>query len=549
MGPVGEGALSRRPMRTHLQYALTRHNLRVDPAVEHLHTAFTRLKGNGKELRLIVDCSDGAHPDAFNERLPRPAAPPAMMRVPTVVAVALSGSVIAVDDVATAFPTMGLCQTMQRALGVGLDKSQRRPRMRMAVTRMPQGGTWSATVCQGHTLMLAVPESQRPASIVPAGFGDVPPSRREDMSFMPCADWFRALIALRRVVHIDDVVSAGDDAVALDATRRAFRITAEARYGVRWKEFMPSSTRVVALGIDFDCATSTWGVSPDWGTRVLRHMEESPVRIDELEDLQWFMGIVGWVCQVLHIPKVGALMARSQEGMNGLRELLRARASYAVSESTLPARLQAWPRPGLWRVQLSDASGYGWGGATYEDDSSAVCGTWHACRSAGFGPVPCCAGSELYKVEPGAMIRAEAIATLMTLARARRRGDGVLILTDSMVWHDDVSKSRSASRELAALVVCLWVLADVHVAVAHVEGGDSNPMDASSRLGGVPTPLISIPPHTLPRLSAIGVARLCRHTLLPLWRIARDLLPCALRDIASPVVTRVMRAVTCRCDA
>lgn len=528
-------------MRRHLLYAVRRQNAAVMP-VDHVHAVFTRPKANGRELRLIVDCTDKNHPNSFNCRLPKQAAPPGMFRVPTVVAVVMSGTYFGLDDVKTAFATMGMCRTMCKALGMRLAETRYQPAMTMSHTRMPQGGTWSATVCQGHTLTAAVPALFWPASNVPDDMRlvGVP---RDAIGQLPAANWEKVLIALRRVVHVDDVVSVGLDPAIVDAARRQFRENATQKYGVQWKDAEPAKQLGVALGILFDLGRRTWGVSRTWSVDVMDSLRGWDSN-DE-EDQQWLRGVLAWVCQVLHVPKV--IMMLTIDGAKAPKwteSLLRARISY-VRELELPDRLTSWPRDGDRQcVQLSDASTYGWGGSLLDIEASACRGNWYRCERIGFSPFPCCAGSEAIRLVSGQIAHAEAIASTLLIHRTPTGVVGRMVLTDSQAWRDAVARSGSADPVFAALLVFIWMVSDGQIATAHVQG-EENDMDGPSRPNGATTVLRRIPPHSRPMWSLMGSTRRCRHVAIPAYGAVRGSMPCFLIEACD----RALKAADeCACE-
>lgn len=535
------GTWSAAAMRRHLSYAVRRHNLRLRPRVEHLHNAFTRIKSSGRELRLIIDCTDGGSMNAFNVRLPGHAPPPGMMRVPSVIAIVMGGSVVAVDDVRTAFAAMGMSAVMQSALGVGARGRGRQPDLICAHTRVPQGGTWSATLCQGATLTAALLPRDRPRSIVPAGLREHG-VERDLMAGLPAADWFAELVRLNRLVHVDDVVSGGADARRLDEDRKEFRRWSETKYNVRWKDFQPSSHYGVALGIEIDCTHGSWGVARKWADDVVTSLDGWDAKCES--DMQWAQGVIGWICQVLHIPKIIVALASGGSAEEKMTTLARTRARYVGERLTGEQRLVPWPR-GLGTVQLSDASGWGWAGSALLDARSVCAGTWKRCLRADFSPEECCGGAEDIIAPSKWMGRAEAIASIMTFARCRHAGE-VLILTDSQIWRDDVARSGSADPFLAGLTVLIWLMAQAQVATAHVRSED-NTMDAPSRQGGIATILSVVPPHTKPLWSLIGAVRKCKHTVVPLLASVAGSLPCVLLRMAQQCVQDAVEG-GCDCE-
>lgn len=530
---LGSGTLSDPAVRRHVSYALARRNFKITH-VEHLHRVFTVPKRNG-ELRMIIDATDAHHPNAFNERLPAPPPPPAMLRVPTVVATVLSGDEIGVDDVMTAFATMPMCRTMFRALGLGVPASKSHPEIVAAHARVPQGGTWSAVLCQGHTLTAVVPPEEHPPTMA----RPIAPLGRPHLSGLPAADWIPVLRRLGIVIHVDDVITSGVIGT-VDDRRRCMRVRTENRYGMRWKPFQQSSPRAEALGMDFDAENKSWALQRKWINDFELALEGWQSSDDG--DVDWARGCTAWIIQVLHTP-LALLRTVDESWPRRIRQLLHTRATYAESMS-LCMRLSPWPRPARrHHVQLTDACGYAWAGAAL-DCGLGIAGRWHRCTSGALSPWPCCGASDV-RVGPEEMVMAEALASVATFLRIRRcEGTrDTLILSDNESWTADVAASRGGTQALSALTVLMWLLADGQLASAHVRG-DENSMDGPSRL--LCPPILScVPPHTHPQWSTIGVARVCRHVASPLWESVCLDLPCCLRAVGDTVVATMAEVCLC----
>lgn len=529
------GTTSSESMRKHLSYAIRQRNV-MPMRVDHLHAVFTRLKSNGKEVRMIVDGSDGDHPNAFNSRLPRPPAPPGLLRVPTVVAMVMSGDEFGTDDVRTAFATMSMCRTMSKALGVGLPPTRHRPALVAAHVRVPQGGTWSAAACQGHALTAAIPPPAWPPTALRPN--DLP--TREQMSAVAPANWFPVLCDVGTIVHIDDVISFGPVGT-VDERRHAMRTRSERLYNMRWKESRPAQRQGNALGMFFDVSERrVWGVQESWIAGIQHELDDW--NHAQEDDIVWARGCTAWVTQVLHAPAiVNALVDRSWPGR--ILALGRARVSY-VEELTLRDRLTAWPRARPSYAQLSDACGTGWAGAWLGGDIG-VAGRWYRCgEDAVLSHTPCCS-TESIRIASGEMVIGEAMATIATYAAGMHTSrQDHLILTDNAPWAGALASATSPEHNLAALIVFMWMIADGQIATAHVRG-EENTLDGPSR--GTALPLLTeLPPHTAPRWSTIGAVRRCRHTADALWQPVRRALPCAWRALGDAELSRPARSA-CAC--
>lgn len=526
-------------MRRHISYAIKRRNL-MPARVQHLHKVFTRLKASGKEVRLIVDGSDAGHPNAFNARLPVPPPPPAMLRVPTVVAVVMSGGEFGVDDVRTAFATMAMCPRMSRALGVGLQPASGRPALIAAHLRIPQGGTWSAAACQGHTLTAAVPPAdwprrmQRPDVAV----------HRDEMPTVEAAEWFGVLRDTGIIVHVDDVITVGPVGT-VDTRRQAMRHRSELRYRMKWKSFTPAGSSGEALGMHFDVDRAVWGVQESWGKGLEAQLPQWRHTLED--DVLWARGCLAWALQVLHLPMVVNTITTVEWPERMLR-LARARVSYAEPGLPLRERLVAWPRSRPHHVQLSDACTTGWAGA-WLDGGLGVAGAWYRCRNGALSPTPCCSASAV-QITSGEMVLGEALGSVATYvasraARASATHQDVLVLTDNSPWAGALASAGSVEEDLAALIVLVWLLATTQLATAHVKG-EQNTLDAPSRGRGDPV-LLAVPPHTQPRWSTIGVATKCGHTSGALWHAVQHALPCQWQALGASEVRRLSERGGCAC--
>lgn len=496
--------------------------------VDHLHRAFTVIKSSGNALRLIVDGSDAGHPNALNNRLPPPPPPPGMLRVATVIAiVTLSGDEAGVDDIETAFPTMEICRVMSRALGVAIAPSSHSPGMVLSAQRVPQGGTWSATVCQGHTLTAAIPPQEYPP-VLPLPSVPVSPS---DMAVLTPADWFPALARLGMVVHVDDVITSGATG-SVDARRLRMRKSSAERFGVKWKPFSPAAPIVDALGIRFDVLQKHWSVKQAWADGFLQALRGWTQ--DSESDVQWARGCMAWIAQVLHIP-LALVHLIDARWPRSAAVLSRVRVSYRHT-MTLADRLSRWPRaPAAFYLQLSDACGYGWAGAALHG-GAGIQGRWFRCTAGVLSTEPCCSDISI-EIGSQEMVVGEAMASVATYVFAvgpRSAHREHLLLSDNDPWLSALAGAGSGSPPLAALIVFMWLLADGQLATAHVAGPD-NTLDAASRF--LASPLLSeVPPHSLPRWSTVGATQRCRHSASVLWDTVRALLPCTWQRRGDKIV-------------
>ena len=123
-------------------------------------------------------------------------------------------------------PQFGLCEVMRKAIGVAVI-TEAGAVLRAQAARMIQGGTWSAATCQYTTLGCALPPEMMPKKEVqqvdPWKWGAQRPVG---------IDYVSACIRARRLVHVDDVMSAGRDARVLDDNRRAFREAAGRQFSL-----------------------------------------------------------------------------------------------------------------------------------------------------------------------------------------------------------------------------------------------------------------------------------------------------------------------------
>lgn len=506
--------------------ALAYQNFSLSKTAQHFHAFFTRPKSDGVSVRLIVDGTAGGHPNAINQRLPRPPPPPAMMRVPTVVLVLVTGTVFGVDDVQTAFPTMRMCRTMTQAHGVAVILAGGGI-LRAVTDRVIQGGTWSATVCQYAVLQYALGSAGGPrretADIMRP---DEVLRRRQGVPYA------RICLRMRRLVHVDDVMSGGTDAAQLDRERLEFRARATALYGVRWKAFKESAPRGRAVGIEVDCEQKTWGVCYDWGERVCESLGD--VRTAQWTDdvADWFNGVAAWVSLVLHVPMVPIWLVREDRAsaVDVLVMMIRSRARYRQLKS-VEQTLRAWPRDGQDAYSISDASRRGWAAA--RTDGASRCGIWKWCaRVDAPTTVQCCDGREAVEVESKDIYKAEALASMEMLWDWRRDED-TLLVSDSQIWVNDVRKGHSMDTLLGGLLAAFYLVARGPWAVAHVagHGPGSNYADGPSQ--SVQTFSVSglAPPSSMRvvQWAKMGVAT-CSSTLdNALARAILPYLPCVWR--------------------
>lgn len=524
--------------------------------VDHLHRIFLRLKSNGKEYRMLVDATDQQHPNAFNARMPRHLKPPGMMPVALVILIVLSGEAMGVDDVRSAFHQLGpLAPTVRRAMGSAIRRRGAVP-MYVQYDVVPQGGSWSATVCQSVTLVLAhetewMPR-RKPLHVDGAMVRtDEVSLRRVIAHEVPAAEWVEAAFRNARVVHVDDVVSSGASAEQLDIKRRAFRAEAERRWSVQWKEFHPSAPSGDALGMRFDCSTKTWGLKQAWVEKLMRQLDDVDARIglptDDQRLWQWMDGVAAWMSLVLQQPAVMWALGKRRE-RSRMTALMRKMAPAAArySDGRHPAlRMKEMLQPVKAEVAvITDACGRGWAGAA--SDGFFECGRWWRCGDSGnLSPTECCRQAVQTEAAPNEMYMAEMLASARILHRTLRRMEwrptvaeraqerNVLVLSDNETWCKSLAKGHSSDPVLIAVLQSLHdemvgrLSGSVTVSVAHVRGED-NPADGPSRDGRhFQVHLDAMPPHAKPRRSVLGQVRTCVTEMCT--DIAAEWLSCGMR--------------------
>ena len=536
-----KGTVTAPTMRRHITYAVRRKNMKPS-RVEHFHVAFTRVKGNGKELRMIVDGTDNKHPNAFNERLPEPPTPPGMMRVPTGIAMVMTSRSFSVDDISTAFPTMGMCRTMTRALGVKIEATASQPAIVVSQERVPQGGTWSAATCQGHTVTVVVPADSWPERQERLAWGE------RSYRGTPSADWMTVLLGLKLLVHIDDVITCGHDNEDVERRRRSMKERGS-KYGIVWKEAEPAGQQGSALGVNYDLHAGTWGVKEEWMKSFTEELQGWDRR--DLDHVKWGSGCMAWITQVLHLPGI-LQMAEGATWTEWARTVVKTRARY-VEDMTWAERVSPWPRR-QYTVQLSDACIRGWAGGTF-GQRGIVAGRWYRCKNGALSTKPCCSDTTV-TLESGEMIVAEGMATIETYLGGVRGSGDHLVLTDNEPWATIVAKSHSADQTLGAMAAFWWVIAEEQLASAHVEGtinvmdGPSRPDEGdwqeSMRQAQADLDNDKVPLHRGLRWSTIGVVRRCPHNYEPIWAAARRVLPCSFVRIGDEARAGV--PLSCGCS-
>ena len=468
MGPSSVG------MDWVMREAVIADNAKVTNEVDHLHRMFLRVKRDGVSARLIVDGTDGGSSNALNSRMPLPVPPPALMRIQTVVLILMSRSVFGVDDVRTAFNTFLLCGIMQRAIGVAFVRGAG-AQCKGCMTRMIQGGSWSAVTCQYSILTASLPVRFLPMyerqHVNPH---DWSAQRHRGV------DFFGACVASRRLVHIDDVMSAGHDAAQLDAERQIMRERATRDFGIMWKESQPSGTTGRAVGVWLDLTSKSWTVDPEWAQRVMTALPKA-------HDDEWLCGVAEWITQVLHAPGMirAAMRMAPSGGERYLEVMLRTTARYRRRLEPEQA-LRPWPR-GNGKVYVQgDAMNHGYAVATSEGVS--VAGTWWRCgKTNALSVSACCHTAKSSSTIPAEMVRAEALTTAegVWLAchgeggqlPAARYGDDLFVISDNKPWIDALISAHSESDDVLAVIVAVFLVASGHVAAAHVPG-ESNVADA-----------------------------------------------------------------------
>lgn len=513
-------------------------NIEIGVRADYYHKVFTRLKSNMAEVRMIVDGTCSGDVNAANQRLPRPPPPPAMMRVTVVIRVLLSGAVFGVDDVRTAFATMPLCETMQRAHGVAVF-TRAGGVIRGVSTRVIQGGTWSACVCQYHTLTVVLDEEHMPQRETadyskPA---DLVNSRRVGVNFVG------ACLLARRLVHVDDVMSGGVDARALDAKRRSFRERAERKWGVQWKDFVPSGPRGRAVGIELDCEHKMWGVCTAWYEELARALYDIADADWDAHVEEWFRGVTAWIVQVVHVPAMLPVWSMESGDKRAAVEAAVAMAQSRVAlpwwarERDLEQIMKPWPRPGRLggaAYSISDASKIGWAAA--RTDGTSRCGNWYWCREKHVPTtVPCCGGDTPIHMESADIYLGEAMASVENVWDWDTDGADALIVTDSKIWVDvALSCAGSTDRTVTALLLVLVLTASGERAIAHCNGhGEgANYADGPSQeirrfsVVGLPPPAST----GVPRWTVAGGATHARAVRRLMRAAALQRLPCVWRQ-------------------
>lgn len=460
------------PVGAHLEHvfreALGYRNFRTVSRADFWHPFFTRLKSNGIEVRLLVDGTSGGHPNAINQRLPAPPPPPAMMRIQTVILVIVSGRAMGVDDVRTAFATMGMCDTMARAHGVAVFTRQGSV-MRAVSDRVIQGGTFSAAQCQYTVLQYALGDRLPPRQVA-----DESQPRALLRERMTGVNYAATCLRLRRLVHVDDVVSGGDDRAQLDVQRKAFREESMRKYRVQWKEFEPSAEEGRAVGVHINCAEKWWSVCPRWATRTVQTLQELAASQWNDHTAEWFGGVMAWVCQSHHLPGVPMWLIRYNRG-EAIRlaiAMTTTRIRYRMQRTPEQA-LRRWPRDGDREsapYAITDASTRGWAGA--RTDGVSRCGPWYWCTRAEMPTVePCCHRPLPTRIDPGQIYLAEMLANAELLWDWGGERDK-LVITDSSVWADVVARGHTMDPRMGAMLVALHLLrpGGAQVAVAHCAG-------------------------------------------------------------------------------
>lgn len=489
-------------------------NIQLGVPADYYHKIFTRPKSNGLEVRMIVDGTCAGDVNAANQRLPRPIPPPAMFAVRTVVRVYMTCKYIAVDDIRTAFANFEMCSVMQRAHGVAVF-TRSGGVLRGVSTRVIQGGTWSATVCQYQTLTVALdpanaPERESGDYTVPA---TLIAERTKGVSYV------NACLRARRLVHVDDVMSGGDDAATLDRDRLWFRERAEREYNVRWKPFEASAKSGRLVGVHIDCEGKWWSVCPVWAEKLERALETyKGGAVWTSQERQWFDGVSVWVLQVTHQQLPLPTWLADDGDMPGAMAALVAMARERVAATEWVAKrrlghvMTAWPRPGKHgggAYSISDASKRGWAGA--RTDGVTRCGYWHWCATNKVHSTQRCCADGRVLMESGDVYKGEALASLETAYDVASEGRDLLIVTDSKIWVDTLLAVCAGDRVLAACAVAMAATATGERAVAHCAGhGDgANYADQPSHdvtgftVVGVPPPSST----AIPRWSVAGVAR------------------------------------------
>lgn len=522
--------------------------------VDHFHRMFLRLKSNGVEHRLLIDGTDGGHPDAYNARWPKPLKPPCMLPVALIVIIVLAGESMGVDDVWSAFHQMGpLAAPVSRAIGAAVRRYGRDP-MYLVYDVVPQGGTWSATTSQSITLVLAHGADGMPKRVPLRMDGPEFITVKEDgtrvvVGAVEPADWWQSAVENARIVHVDDVVSGGGADEELDQRRHRFRSRATERYGVVWKEFVPSKPRGEALGMRFNCTIKIWGVKRDWAERVRAGLARVLRRAEALteEQEQWVMGVGAWISLVLQQP-AAVIACTRKRGVRSVAEVLRHMVGMAacIADGLHPRELLARMTSPLDPEDyvITDAMGDGWSGASLSGETDA--GEWKRCAATGWiTPKECCGGSRSVRVEPEEMYYGEALAsawvTMQALRRWRRRRCSggrnghadMVVLTDSDVWNKAMRRAYSPDPHLTALITLIHV--DMmapgapDLAVAHVSGVDNIADGPSRSQTTFSFATDDLPPHQKPLRTTLGrVATCMREGYVTL---AEDYLPCCMREL------------------
>lgn len=477
------------------------------------------------------------HPNALNSRLPRPIAPPAMMRIGTVIIVMLAGEWIGVDDLQTAFPQHELCPVMQRALGFAA-VTEAGAMMTGVWTRVIQGGTWSATHQQYCSLICADinPPQHYRRPVTPANIHSTPPS----------VNYVSLCIRARRLVHVDDIMSSGNDPTTLDRARQRFREKAEARYGVTWKPFEPAQQRKRVVGVLVDAQTKTWSCDTEWAEKVERSVTDMITGDDiSAKTIEWFTGLAVWVETVMHSPGVirSIINTSRRSAVDMMIGMLRAAAQHNWYD-TPETMLRSWPRTANRTWMASDAMETGW--AYGYAGERTVSGTWYRCTAADvITPVQCCGPPT--SIEPRDMYIGEAMASTHG-AISRTFPHEQLLITDNQAWRDVLVRGSTVDARMMLCIVVLQSCVRGQLAAAHVEG-ETNVTDQPSRTRtNIMMPqeydVMNVSP---PTWTMIGAARMCHATRQQIWSNYRGQAPCVWRAAVDEHLSRVQPCITgCR---
>jgi hypothetical protein len=494
---------------------------------EYQHTYFLRLKSDGFTYRLIVDGTAKSLASSFNSRLPVPPAPRAMMRIYTVLLVVMAGECIGVDDVRTAFPQIPLCETMRRALGIWIRTSGKKI-WKLRCTRAIQGGTWSAALCQAIVLWLVYGERLVGGTV-------------------RVVDWFRMCVENGSLVHVDDVVSSGLVAAELDGRRLRFREWSSSRYGVIWKEHLPSGTTADALGLHMNVRDKVWRLRTEWIESCTEALAAMIMKSLNEHAKQWLAGIAVWICQALHLPMaVVTIMRTNPQGtIRPLMIMLRGSAYHRHRCAVPSSMLGRWPRSRRRRYVISDASCEGWSGSTQACLGRA--GRWSRCAKSGWITTEPCCGEQVERIEPAEVYYGEALASCDAIVHNEYPDEELLVVTDSMIWKNALVRNHSSCMHMAALIVLVYLIRLCQTAAAHIPGL-SNPADEASHSAIPFVATEELHPTTgIPEWTLIGWSHPCQRTAMAMWVLSRKYIPCAWRDIGDRAVSKIPRCKPGHC--